>query len=79
MSGWVYGNQPGSESFQFSLYSNDHVKEDGETNVNFSASVSDISATAKYTVGGRLDLSACTDWEVALIDFCMPINLETFQ
>ena len=76
MSGWVYGNRPGSESFQFSLYSNDHVREDGESEVDFSASVADISA--HYTVGGKLDLSACTDWEVALRDFCMPNNLETF-
>ena len=78
MSGWVYGNRPGSESFQFSLYSNDHVREDGESEVDFSASVADISAVAQYTVGSKLDLSASTDWEVALIDFCMPTNLETF-
>ena len=78
MSGWVYGNRPGSESFQFSLYSNDHVREDGESEVDFSASVADISAVAQYTVGGKLDLSASTDWEVALIHICMPNNLETF-
>ena len=60
------------------MYSNDHVREDGESEVDFSASVADISAVAQYTVGGKLDLSASTDWEVALIDFCMPNNLETF-
>ena len=53
MDGWIYGHRRVSEAFQFSLYSDDHVKDDGvSTPVNLSANVDDISGIEEYKIGG---------------------------
>ena len=44
MGGWIYNHTRVSGAFHFSLYSDDHVKDDGVSSpVNFSASVDDIA------------------------------------
>ena len=62
------------------MYSDEHVKEDGVSySVNFTTSVGDIAGIDEHKIGGQLALGGYKKWEVALVDFCMPNNLETFQ
>ena len=80
MAAWVCSINCPSEAFKFSLYSDEHVKEDGvSSSVNFTASVEDIAGIDEHKIVGQLALSGYKKLEVALVDFCMPNNLETFQ
>ena len=80
MAGWVCSLNRPSEAFKFSLYSDEHVKEDGvSSSVNFTASVEDIAGIDEHKIGGLLALGGYKKWKVALVDFCIPNNLETFQ
>ena len=39
----------------------------------------DIAGINEHKIGGQLALGGYKKWEVALVDFCLPNNLETFQ
>ena len=80
MAGRVCSLSRPSEAFKLSLYPDERVKEDGvSSSVTFTASVEHIAGIDEHKIGGQLALGGYKKWEVALIDFCMPNNLETFQ
>ena len=51
----------------------------GESAVNFSVAVDDISGIDDQKIDGKLVPGGDSKWEIALLDFCMPNNIRSFQ
>ena len=76
---WAVGTKKvPSNRFTFQVSTDDYI-EASNNPADFSVNISDIAGLRDHQTGGALELGNHSRWEVALTDFSMPNNIDTFM